>query len=276
MSQPIKILTLNCWNLSSPYEERMALVRRGIEILQPDLIALQEIIVRPDGFDQGRDILADLGFEWVFGPAFAWSDTGDHLAPEGLAFGFGNVAASRYPIVERHWIRLPGASSGETRSATAIVVATPDGELPFVSTHLNWRFDHGYVREQQVVTLGDFAWAVAGERHLPPVIAGDFNAEPDSAEIRYMRGLQALAGRSVCFEDAWAAGGDGSAGLTWDNRNPFARTVDEPDRRIDYIFVGFQHERARLAVQDCRIVMDSGRNEVYPSDHLGLMAWISG
>lgn len=274
MPPSLSILTLNCWNLSSPYPERMDLVRSGIAALRPDLIALQEIIVREDGFDQARDILGGLGYEWSFGPAFAWSADGEHLAPDGLEFGFGNVAASRLPIVARDWVRLPGGRSGETRSATAIVVAAADGELTFVSTHLNWRFAHGHVREEQVVALGDFAWRVAAGRNLPPVVAGDFNADPDSAEIRYMRGLQSLAGRSVCFEDAWALAGDGSVGLTWDNRNPFARTVDEPDRRIDYIFVGFDHERRRLAVEDCRIVMNEGRNGVFPSDHVGVMAWI--
>lgn len=275
MPTALKVLTLNCWNLSPPYDERMTLVRQAIEQLSPDLIALQEIIVRPDDLDQARDILDGLGYAWAFGPAFAWGEHGQHLLPDGLTYGFGNVAASRLPIVARDWIRLPGRRSGETRSATGIVVDTGEGELAFVSTHLNWRFDHGYVREAQVVTLADFAWHLASGRSFAPIVAGDFNAEPDSAEIRYLRGLQSLAGRSVCFEDAWAVGGDGGPGWTWDNRNPFARTVDEPDRRIDYVFAGFDHDRRRLTVEDCRIVMNEGRNGVFPSDHLGLMAWVA-
>jgi len=252
----------------------MELARRAITELQPDLIGLQEIIVRPDGFDQARDLLDGLGYHWQFGPAFAWSDAGKQVAPEGLAYGFGNVAASRFPIIGRDWCRLPGESSGETRSATAIVVATPGGELAFVSTHLNWRFEHGFVREQQVVRLDEFAWRVAGDRALPPIVVGDFNADPESAELRYLRGWRSAAGRSTCFEDAWAAAGDGGAGFTWDNRNPFARTVDEPDRRLDYIFVGFNHDRWRIAVHDCRVVMNEGRNAIYPSDHFGVMAWL--
>jgi hypothetical protein len=50
----LRVLTLNCWNVSPPLEERMTLIRAGIEELQPDVIALQEIIVRPDGFDPTR------------------------------------------------------------------------------------------------------------------------------------------------------------------------------------------------------------------------------
>lgn len=275
MNRPLSILTLNCWNVSSPYEERMALLRQSIDELQPDLIGFQEIIVRPDGFHQAHTVLDGLGYDLVFGPAFAWDDNGDYAVPEGRNYGFGNVAASRFPIVARDWMRLPGATSGEIRSATAIVVDTPDGEVTFVSTHLNWKFDHGCVREQQVVALRDFAWSVAGDRHLPPIVVGDFNADPDSAEIRFLRGWQTLEGRSTCFADAWSAAGDGSPGFTWDNRNPFAQMVHEPDRRIDYIFVGFDHDRGRIAIQDCRVAVNDARNGVYPSDHFGLMAWLA-
>ena len=274
MKRPLSILTLNCWNVSSPYEERMGLLRRTVDALQPDLIGLQEIVVRPDGFDQAKTALDGLGYDIVFGPAFSWDENGAHTSPEGKTHGFGNVAASRLPIVGRDWIRLPGSTSGEIRSATAIVVATPDGELPFVSTHLNWKFDHGNIRERQVVALRDFAWRVSGNRYLPPVVVGDFNADPDSAEIRFLRGWQSLAGESTFFEDAWAAAGDGGPGLTWDNRNPFANLVREPDRRIDYVFVGFDHERGRVNIEDCRVVMNEARDGIYPSDHFGVMAWL--
>lgn len=274
MTQRLSVLTLNCWNVSPPFRTRMALLRRAVEELQPDLIGLQEIIVRPEGLHQARLVLDGLGYEPVFGPAFAWDENAVQTPPEGRDFGFGNVVAARHPIVARDWMRLPGAESGETRSATGVVVATPAGELAFVSTHLNWKFDHGCVRERQVVALRDFAWRLAGDRHLPPLVVGDFNADPDAAEIRFLRGWHTLAGRSTCFEDAWVAGGDGGPGLTWDNRNPFARQVHEPDRRIDYIFVGFDHERGRIRVEDCRVVMNESRNGVYPSDHFGLMAWL--
>jgi endonuclease/exonuclease/phosphatase family metal-dependent hydrolase len=45
---------------------------------------------------------------------------------------------------------------------------------------------------------------------LPTVIAGDFNAGPSAASIRYLTGLQSLAGRSVRYHDAWAIAGEGS------------------------------------------------------------------
>lgn len=273
MKDTLSILTLNCWNVSPPYEERIERIRAGIAALQPDVIGLQEIIVRPDGFDQAAQILDGLGYASVFAPAFAWDENGQPCAGGDYDFGFGNVAASRHPIRDVRRCQLPGEESGEWRAATGVIVDTPAGALPFVSTHLNWKFEHGYVRERQVVALADFADALAAGHRLPPVIAGDFNAEPDSSEVRFLKGWQSLAGRSASYFDAWQYGGDGGPGWTWDNRDPFAALVGEPNRRIDFVFVGFDHERPATRVVDSRIVMNEARDGIYPSDHFGLMAW---
>lgn len=274
MKQTLSILSLNCWNVSPPYEERIERIRAGVQALQPDVIALQEIIVRPDGFDQAAQILDGLGYQSAFSPAFSWDENGQQCGPAGRDYGFGNVAATRLPILDRRQCTLPGEESGEWRSAVAILVDTPAGVLPFVSTHLNWKFEHGYIRERQVVALADFADAVARGQRLPPVVAGDFNAEPEATEIRFLKGWHSLAGRSASYLDAWQHGGNGSCGWTWDNRDPYAAMVGEPNRRIDYIFVGFDHERPPMQVQDCRLVFDEARDGIFPSDHFGLMAWI--
>ncbi|WP_245505946.1 hypothetical protein [Rhizobium sullae] len=39
-------------------------------------------------------------------------------------------------------------------------------------------------------------------RDLPTIIAGDFNAAPDAASIRYLTGRHSLGGRSVVYHDA--------------------------------------------------------------------------
>jgi endonuclease/exonuclease/phosphatase family metal-dependent hydrolase len=46
-----------------------------------------------------------------------------------------------------------------------------------------------------------FREVLMGENGFPPIILGDFNAEPGSDEIRYMTGLHSLQGRSVAFLD---------------------------------------------------------------------------
>ena len=104
-----------------------------------------------------------------------------------------------------------------------------------------------------------------------PIIAGDFNAEPDSTEIRYVKGLHALDGRSVHFHDAWAIAGDG-AGITWSSRNPYARQALEPDRRIDYVFAGRPLANGIGLIESCRVVCDMPEDGIWPSDHFGVYA----
>jgi endonuclease/exonuclease/phosphatase family metal-dependent hydrolase len=110
---------------------------------------------------------------------------------------------------------------------------------------------------------------------------GDFNAEPDSDEIRYMRGLHSVEDCEIYFNDAWSVAGDAGAGAelasgrqgaTWCNRNPYARAAFEPDRRLDYIFTGYPQQDGVGKIEHCRVVCDDERDGVWPSDHFGLYA----
>ena len=268
----MRALTLNCWNISPPFEERMALIRAGIEALAPDLVALQEIIVRRDGFDQAAVILDGLGYHRVFGAALRWDDTGTLLPLDAHADGAGNVIAARWPIVRSALHPLPGVDGEERRSVLLALVDTPAGRLPFVTTHLEWRFDHGHVRERQVLALAGLVADWSRDAPLPVVLVGDFNAEPDATEMRFLRGLATLAGRSTYFQDAWQLAGDGGRGTTWDNRNPYAAAMFEPDRRIDYLLVGAPDREGRGWIETARVVFDTGHDGVFPSDHFGVLA----
>jgi endonuclease/exonuclease/phosphatase family metal-dependent hydrolase len=276
MQRTLRVLTLNCWNVSEPFEDRMRLIRSGLDALQPDVIGLQEIVVRRDGFDQAAQILNDCGYQWTYGAAFRFTERQPLLAPDQEGDGFGNLVASRWPILRSAARALPGIESGERRNAVAALVDAPCGPIVVVSTHLNWKFHHGHIRERQAVALAAFVeeWAVGSER--PAIVVGDLNADPDSAEIRFLCGLQSLEGRSAYFQDAWRVAGKGGPGWTWDNRNRFAAYAFEPDRRIDYILVGLADSHGRGWIESVRVVMDQAHGakgaEVFPSDHFGVLA----
>lgn len=270
--QTLKILTANCWNVSPPFDERVALLRQQIAQLDADVVGLQEIIVRPDGFDMGRLLLEGLGYHYVFGPATLWDAHGNQLPAAAGTVGFGNVLATRFPIVRSAVRQLPDCGSGEYRSATIALIDAPCGQLVCATTHLNWKFDHGFVREQQALALAELVDEWRAGVWLPPILVGDFNADPDAAEVRFLCGRQSLNGRSCYFEDGWQVAGDGGPGWTWDNKNPFAAGVSEPNRRLDYIFVGLPHEDGRGKVVDCRIALADAHNGIYPTDHFGLCA----
>jgi len=112
-------------------------------------------------------------------------------------------------------------------------------------------------------------------------IAGDFNAEPGSASIRYLTGATPDRGRVAQWTDAWAYAGEGD-GYTSSPENPYARIVGMehgfvdprmlPERRIDYIFTrGYAHGRAGTALRSF-VHRDGIGGEPYPSDHWLLVA----
>ncbi len=260
---PLKVLTLNLWHDAGPYARRRELIRESIDRLDPDLIGFQEVL-RRDGFDQARELLDGRGYHLDFVRATEfWEKPGG---------GFGNAIASRWLVLDRAERVLPDAGDEERRAALSVTVDSPFGHIPFTTTHLNWKLHHGWVRERQVVALCDFVLERRRDSGFPPIITGDFNADPDSTEIRYVSGLHALDGRGVSFRDAWKFAGDGGPGATWSSRNPWTHGLLEPDRRIDYIFAGYPLANAMGAIERCRVVCDDGRDGVFPSDHFGLYA----
>lgn len=257
----VTVLTLNIWNRGGPWEERLQVIRAGIAEMRPDVVCLQEVLALPD-FDQAAMIAEGTGYHVAFG-----ADGDDHYL-------FGNAILSRWPIARTAVRPLPRGGTHENRAVTFAAVASPFGVLPVFSTHLNWKLHQGHVRVQQVRELVSFMDTVAGEAELPAVLAGDFNAEPESDEIRYLRGLTGLGGECVFFTDCWAAAGAGSQGATFVRRNAYALDNREPDRRIDYVFVRGPNERFEGEALRCSLAFDAPVGGVWASDHLGVLAVI--
>jgi len=105
---------------------------------------------------------------------------------------------------------------------------------------------------------------------LPPILAGDFNASPDSDEIRMLTGRTAVAVPGLVFQDAWELAGDGGRGCTWVNANPWARADLEPDRRIDYVFAGLPRWGGVGHVVACGLA-GGPVDGLHPSDHLAVV-----
>ncbi|MEE9606910.1 MAG: endonuclease/exonuclease/phosphatase family protein [Myxococcota bacterium] len=263
----LSVLTLNLWHDSGPWERRAERIRAWIDRLDPDLIGFQEAL-RGDGRDQLDELLGDRPYHRDYVCATRFKRDG-HAFPEGE---FGNAVASRFPITDREELRLPDAGDGETRAALSVTVEAPFGAVGFTCAHLNWKFRHAEVRERQVVALCELALRRRPRDGFPPILVGDFNAEPDSAEIRYVTGLQSLAGGSVAFLDAWRMSGDGGSGFSWSNENRYARSALEPDRRIDYVFAGFPQRNGLGQITHCRVVCNDERDGVWPTDHYGVYA----
>jgi endonuclease/exonuclease/phosphatase family metal-dependent hydrolase len=259
----VTALTLNLWNRAPPWEERLAVIRAGLAAMRPDVVALQEVVSVPEvGFDQAALVAEGLGYHVVAGAA------------PGREFTLANAVLSRFAVVHSEVVTLPALDTDEGRCAILTRLATPWGPLPFVSTHLNWKLDQGHVRCAQVKHLVAALDAFTAPDDLPAVMAGDFNAEPDSDEVRYLRGLTGLGGPCVHFNDCWAAVGEGSSGATFARANPSAALSREPDRRIDYVFVRGPDARMQGVPVACRVCFDAPVEGVWASDHFGVLAHV--
>ena len=228
----LRVVSLNIWNNQGPWPERLRLIRRELPTLDAHLVGLQEVLHLDAGQppDQAQAIADGLGYYTAF--ASAW-----HI---GGGLQFGNALLSRFPIVDARAFMLPCEEGDETRALLYCSVDAPCGKIPV--------FVHAPVVEAASVGHAPAAGRVhhgahQGARARRPARAsrrscmGDFNAEPDSDEIRYLRGYNARLGRSVYFADCFAVAGDGSPGYTYARDNTYALRAHEPNRRLDYIFV---------------------------------------
>jgi endonuclease/exonuclease/phosphatase family metal-dependent hydrolase len=258
----LKVLTLNIWNRQGPWPERSKLLRKGLAELSPDLVGLQEVLHHDaEPVDQAHELAEGFGYYVAF--ASAW-----HI---GGGLQFGNAVLSRWPIVAAENLMLPTEPNDETRACLYVRVESPFGPIPLFCTHLDWQFHHGYVRERQVAFIAERVHELAAKDDFPPIVMGDFNAEPDSSEVRFLRGLQTLRGRSVYFADCFGLCGDGP-GHTYARSNSFAAKLREPDRRIDYIFVRGPDRQLRGEPLSARVVFTEPEGGIFPTDHYGVLA----
>jgi endonuclease/exonuclease/phosphatase family metal-dependent hydrolase len=259
----LKVVTLNLWGEQPPLERRMQLAVDGLRALLPDVIGLQEVRQVPGTVpNQAATLATALGMHHYFEPATPWGG-----GEEGLAI------LSRHPIVERRVHELPHALPTERRLLLGVVVDTPEGKVEVYTTHLNYRLTDGGKREDQIVALDELIGATPSE--LPKILCGDFNATPDSDEIRFLRGLHTSAGRRTFWQDAWERRHGRADGFTWARANPYTARLRwlERDRRLDYIFVSPMKRDGRGVVHDCRMVLDRAASDgALPSDHFALYA----
>ncbi len=256
----LRIVTWNLWGRGGPFEARLDAIAAVLRDVAPDLVVLQEVWEETGGRNQAEALAGALGFQWVFASRYAI---------DGVAVG--NAVLSRWPVAGFETRSLPAPPElEELRNAVRVDVDGPRGRVHVFTTHLNWKYDQSDVRQEQVGALARFV-AEGPEAAMPPLVAGDFNAVPDSDEIRMLTGRAAVPVPGLVFQDAWELAGDGGPGHTWVNANPWARGELEPDRRIDYVFAGFPRRGGAGHVTACRLA-GTPDGPLWPSDHLAVVA----
>lgn len=216
-------------------------------------------------------------WHWAWGASLApegWRRRAREAAPGFARVDVGNAVLSRWPIAGQEVLRLPvagGRDDGRLALYTRIEVAGVP--VPFFTTHLNAPPHESAVRCAQVAELARFVAAHSGGTDFPPVITGDFNAQPDSDEVRLFGGhLTAPAVPGLVLVDAWAYADPAAPSATWDQANPHVAASFEPSARIDYVHVGRPGRGGLGSVRGVRRVGDAPVAGVWPSDHAAVMA----
>jgi endonuclease/exonuclease/phosphatase family metal-dependent hydrolase len=260
----LKVVTLNMLNDLWLWPERRELVMANMAELEPDLIALQEVVLPQNNAQWLADQLG--GYSVYFCPK-----TGAQRDKEGLAI------LSRMPV-ERDAILDLGS---QNRVAQLVQIKLQQCSFAFVNAHLYWKPGDSPKRTEQIKLL--LNWL----DDLPPktaiVVCGDFNGTPDSGAMRLMYGQ---------FKSAYAAQHDREPEYTCPTpltrarpltlRNilrpiayPVLNLITNHTLRpwhgtLDYIFVN-----EYVQVIDCAVAFNqpaAHNRKIYPSDHFGLAA----
>jgi endonuclease/exonuclease/phosphatase family metal-dependent hydrolase len=248
----IRVATQNIWRFHGDWPNRRTVLADGLHELQPDLVAFQESMLTHD-YDQARDLL---------GPDFQLA----HLGRRGLDGG-GVTIASRWPIANVWELDF---------EALAADIEAPFGRVLFVNFCPRYELDNEVTREREAVAVARLVEELHDGRHV--ILAGDLNARPESAGLRFLRGLQSLDGMSVCYRDAWEAAHPGEPGHTFTPENPTMPAGEkgywllEPGRRIDYVLVRCSGHGPTLDIRSCERLFDRPVDGTWASDHFGVVA----
>jgi endonuclease/exonuclease/phosphatase family metal-dependent hydrolase len=257
-----------------PWQARQEPIRATLAALDADVVCLQEVWAEDhrgadgDGavVDQAAVLAAALGLRVGAPPTRFWS-----------GIGFRNTVLSRWPVHATAEHTLPGG----VRRALAVEIDAPFGPLSVLTTHLSHEPDAGAARCAEAEALLRLAAAHhPGEGGYPVIVGGDLNATPHTDEVRLLTGERPAPVPGFVLHDVWPQAGDGTSGVTWTRAVPYVATATFPERRIDYLFVGWRRPRPwgnPVAAWRFGGPVDTGpaphgHGPVWPSDHLGVAA----
>lgn len=199
-------LKVLCYNLRFGELASLEELAEFIKEVDPDIVALQEVDVKTNReravHQNGKDFITELGYRT--GLLSAYARTIDY---SGGYYGIGILSKYSFEKTRKIMLPIPEGSREQRALLLADVELPGERKFTFISTHL----DHSSssVRSIQVQAINE----ALEDNPLPLIIAGDFNASPDSPEIK--QGMKEYL--QLCGDD-------------------YTISSDNPRSKIDYIF----------------------------------------
>ncbi|HLE52992.1 MAG TPA: endonuclease/exonuclease/phosphatase family protein [Anaerolineales bacterium] len=251
---PLRVMSFNVLHGFPNFEnlgERLELAAAEILRQDADLVLLQEVPWTRQVRDGAKFLAERVGFNYLYLRA-----QGNHWA---ILFEDGVAVLSRFPLKEPAVVELkPREMFFEPRVALSAVAETPWGDLPLFVTHLASSDDQ--INRGQVVALREF---VASRTDGLGIVAGDFNATPDTPQIESL---------TEGWIDTYHTANPQDMGLTCCIDDLHAPPGEPLEERIDYIFLvpgrGVQVISAQLILDQPSPFADGW---LWASDHVGLL-----
>jgi endonuclease/exonuclease/phosphatase family metal-dependent hydrolase len=242
---PVRYMSYNVHqSFATSGEMDVAAIAEVIEESGATVVGLQEV-ARAGLLNSNTDLV------YLLGERLGW----EHALFLGTTDPvWGNAILSRYPLGAAEQRLLPRVGTPYQRGYLAAPVATPEGEVLFISTHLQHVNDsdaHDEDPEADLYPVHHEQLGVVVEEwagRQPAVLVGDLNARPGWRQVDEL--LEAG------WVDAWAEAGSGDG---------FTSNAADPRYRIDYVF-----HTPELTTVDVEVI------DSQASDHFAVVADLTG
>ena len=241
----MSVVTLNLWHDKADWPARQAHILATLRELQPDVIALQEVLQHAQLPNQAQTLADGLGYRYLFASVDA---------PEAER-RYGNAILTRHPILAHD--SKPLQPLDDYRSVAHARIALGDDTLDVYATHLHHTVEGGAIRRAQVADL--MAWIEATAPADATLVLGDFNTAADAPELAVLRAR---------FRDAYGAIHPDAASDASEHGtlNP---AMQHAPLRIDHVLF----DPRGLSVRSARRLFDAPMADGgWASDHFGVLA----
>lgn len=231
----LKVLSYNIHHANPPSEPDLIDLEAIAEVINTsgaELVAIQEVDVRTERSGKSSDQAEELGK--LTGMNVFFSKGIDYQGGE-----YGTAILSKFPLLETERHELPNLEgvNSEPRTLAVVTVEINGQKYKFANTHLDYtNAENNHLQAQKIMEI-------LGGESVPVLMAGDFNAVPESTAIQL---LDQKFTRS-CTQDC-----------------PLTSPQVQPKRIIDYIMVSSD---ANLNVVEHQVI-----EETYASDHRPVFA----